>query len=75
MKLSNKTYDILKKIALYLPAVATFILGVSTVWDLQISDKISQTVALVVTLINTVLGVTVDYSSMVYQKNKQEEVG
>ena len=77
MKLSNKTYDILKKIALYvLPALATLILGLGKVWNFPISEQISQTIALVITFINAILGGGLQVSSNQYWKEEnQDEVG
>lgn len=70
MKLQNNTYDILKKIALYvLPALATLILGLGQIWHLNYSQEISQTIALIVTFIDTVLGGILGVSSNNYWKN------
>lgn len=73
MKLSNKSYDILKKISLYvLPALATLILGIGQVWDFPISDKIAQTITLLITFSDTVLGGLLHVSSNNYWKNEEE---
>lgn len=69
MKLQNNQYDILKKIALYfLPALAALILGLSKVWNFPFGDEISQTIALVITFIDTILGGFLEYSSSLYWK-------
>lgn len=72
MKFNNNQYDILKKIALYvLPALATLILGLGQIWNLNYSQEISQTIALVVTFIDTVLGGILGVSSANYWKNAE----
>lgn len=74
MKLSNNVYDILKKICLYvLPALATLILGLGKVWNIPISDQVAQTITLIITFIDTILGGVLHISSQNYWKD--EEVG
>lgn len=77
MKLSNKSYDTLKKVALYvLPALATLILGIGQVWNFPMSDEIAQTIALIVTFIDTCLGGLLNVSSHIYWEEKEnKEVG
>lgn len=73
MKFNNNQYDILKKIALYvLPALATLILGLGQIWHLNYSQEISQTIALIVTFIDTVLGGILGVSSANYWKNVEK---
>lgn len=74
MKLSNNTYDKLKKIALYvLPAIATLILGLGKVWNIPISDQVVQTISLFITFIDTILGVGLHISSNNYWEEYKEE--
>lgn len=59
MKLSNKTYDILKWIAGYvLPGITTFWLAVGKVWGIPYTAEIGATLAAFVVLMNTILGIS-----------------
>lgn len=72
MKMSNKTYDILKDIALYvLPALATLILALGNIWGIPYAEAIAATI----TAIDTFLGAVLKISSINYDKEqgKQEE--
>jgi len=63
--MSNKTYDILKWIALVvLPALATLYLGLSSYWHLPYPEEIAGTITLVDAFLGTLLGI----SSINYQK-------
>lgn len=65
MKMSNKTYDILKFIALkVLPALATLILALGAIWHLPYYEAIAATI----TAIDTFLGAILGISSNEYQK-------
>ena len=73
MKLSNKWYDILKKIALYvLPALATLIITLGKIWGWDISESVAATV----TAIDTFLGAILGFSSKKYWEQQEgEELG
>ena len=59
MKLSNKTYDILKYIAQYvLPALGALYFGLSKIWGLPYGTEIVGTIALVDTFLGTLLGLS-----------------
>ncbi len=59
MKLSNNTYDILKKIALYvLPALATLVLTVGKVWNIPYTEQIAATITAIDTALGTILGIS-----------------
>lgn len=59
MKLNNNTYDLLKKVALYfLPALATLILAVFTIWNLPYGEQIAGTITAIDTFIGAVLGIS-----------------
>jgi hypothetical protein len=59
MILSNKTYDTLKYIALYvLPALATLILTVGSIWGLPYSEAIAGTVTAIDTFIGALIGIS-----------------
>jgi hypothetical protein len=68
-KMSNKTYNILKWIAItVLPALAAFVgtIGTATNWELT-----SITVT-VITALDTFLGTIIGVSSVNYQKEKRD---
>lgn len=57
--LSNRTYDILKYIALIaLPAIQVFWLTIGKIWDLAYTVEIGATIGAVALLLGTLLGVS-----------------
>jgi len=69
MTMSNKTYDILKFIALkVLPALATLILALGAIWNIPYSEAIAATI----TAIDTFLGAILGISSKEYAKEQKE---
>ena len=63
--MSNKTYDVLKDIALYvLPALATLIITLGGIWGFQHAEAIAGTI----TAIDTFLGAILKISSNSYHK-------
>lgn len=65
MKLSNKVYDVLKWIALYLlPALGTLYFALSGIWGLPYGEQIVGTI----TAADTFLGVLLGISSANYKK-------
>lgn len=65
--MTNKTYDILKWIALVvLPAIATLYSVVANIWGWSYSYEISATI----TAINTALGSILGISSVNYYKKR-----
>lgn len=69
MKLSNKVYDILKWIALYLlPALGTLYFALSGIWGLPYGEQIVGTI----TAADTFLGVLLGISSASYKKEARE---
>ena len=67
--MSNKTYDTLKKIAMYvLPAIATFVITVFKIWNIPYGDEIGATI----TAIDTALGVILGISSANYSKKENK---
>lgn len=70
MKLSNKTYDILKWIAqLLLPAVATLYFALAGIWGFPYGEQIVGTI----TAIDTFLGVILGISTAQYKKATTNE--
>jgi hypothetical protein len=67
MKLSNKTYDILKWIAMVvIPAVGTLYFALAGIWGLPYGEEIMGTLTAVDTFIGVVLGI----STLQYNKTK-----
>lgn len=61
MKMTNKTYDILKWIALILlPALATFYAAIAAVWCLPYTEQVVGTITAVDTLLGTLLKISAD---------------
>ena len=59
MKLSNATYDLLKKIALYiLPALATLWLTLGKIWGFPYTTEIGATITAVDVFIGACLGIS-----------------
>ena len=66
MKLTNKTYDVLKWIAQYLlPAAGTLYFALSGIWGLPYGEQIVGTI----TAIDTFLGVILGISTMQYNNS------
>lgn len=61
--MSNRLYDILNKVQRWLPALATFYVGLALIWNLPLGDEISKTIGLVASLLAATLEVaTVSYN-------------
>lgn len=70
MKLSNKVYDILKWIAMYLlPAAGTLYFALSGIWGLPYGEQIVGTI----TAIDTFIGVILGISTSQYKKAENGE--
>ena len=66
MKMSNKTYDILKWIALwFLPALATLYFALAGIWNLPYGEQVLGTIS----AIDTFLGVLLGLSNAKYKNN------
>nr|DAS58802.1 MAG TPA: holin [Caudoviricetes sp.] len=66
LKLSNKTYDILKYIAQYvLPACGTLYFALAGIWNLPYGEQIVGTI----TAVDTFLGVLLGVSTNTYNKS------
>ncbi len=64
--MKNKTYDLLKKIALVvLPAIATLVITLFQIWDIPYGEQIGATI----TAIDTALGVLLGISTYNYNRN------
>ena len=59
MKLSNKTYDILKYVAQYvLPALGTLYFAIAKIWNLPYGVEIVGTITAVDTFLGALLGIS-----------------
>ena len=59
MKMSNRTYDILKWIAqILLPALSTFYFAIAGIWHLPFGEQVVGTVAAVDTFLGILLGIS-----------------
>ena len=71
MKMSNKTYDVLKWVALVaLPAIEVFWLTLGNIWHFPYVVEIGSTIAAVDVLLGSLLGV----SNLRYKKAGQEQM-
>ena len=67
MKLSNKVYDVLKWIAMYLlPAVGTLYFALSGIWGFPYGEQVVGTI----TAVDTFLGVILGISTATYNKRE-----
>ena len=67
MKLSNKVYDVLKWIAMYLlPALGTLYFALAGIWNFPYGEQVVGTI----TAADTFLGVLLGISTAQYQKDK-----
>lgn len=70
MKLSNRVYDILKWIAMYLlPAAGTLYFALAGIWGLPYGEQIVGTI----TAVDTFLGVLLGISNVQYKKAENSE--
>lgn len=68
--MSNKTYDVLKKIAqIWLPAIGTLYFAVASIWGLPYSEEIVGTITAVDAFLGAILGI----STAQYNKKLKEE--
>lgn len=65
MKMSNKVYDVLKWIAMYLlPAAGTLYFALAGIWNLPYGEEVVGTI----TAVDTFLGVLLGISNVQYKK-------
>lgn len=59
MSLSNKTYDVLKWIALVvLPAIGALYFGIAQIWGLPYAEQVVGTITAIDTFLGALLGIT-----------------
>ncbi len=67
MKFSNKVFDVLKWIALYLlPALGTLYFALSTIWGMPYGEQIVGTITAIDAFLGAVLGIST------YNYNKED---
>ena len=65
MKMTNKVYDVLKWIAMYLlPAIGTLYFALAGIWSLPYGEQVVGTI----TAVDTFLGVLLGISNAQYKK-------
>ena len=68
MKIGNKTYDVLKWIAMYLlPALGTLYFALSSIWGLPYGEEVVGTI----TALDAFLGVLLGISTAQYNKRAE----
>lgn len=59
MKLSNRAYDILKWIAMYLlPAIGTLYFAIASIWNLPYGEQVVGTITAIDTFLGVLLGIS-----------------
>ena len=59
LKMSNKTYDILKYFAqVVIPAISALYFGLATIWGLPYGEEIVGTLAVIDTFLGALLGIS-----------------
>ena len=67
--MSNKTYDILKIVAIIvLPLIQTLYFGLAQIWGFGFGEQINATIQLIIGAINVILGAALVKSSADYHK-------
>ena len=67
MKLSNKTYDIIKFIALLIAPIATFVAALVDIWGIPYGSQIVATIS----ALDVFVGALVVILKTIYDKNKE----
>lgn len=71
MKMQNKTYDILKIVALMLMPLITFLAAIGDIWSIPYTAQITATLA----ALDTLLGAILKISSDNYHKEGESDDG
>ena len=74
MVLKNRTYDILKNIALYvLPALATLILTLGGIWGIPYAEAIAATITAIDTFLGAILGISSNKYQALQEMHEADE--
>lgn len=72
--MSNKTYDILKWIAMYfLPALGTLYFALAGIWGFPFGEEVVGTIAALDTFLGVVLGISNAHYKKVQKEIEEEE--
>ena len=72
--MSNKTYDVLKWIAMYLlPALGTLYFALAGIWGLPFGEEIVGTITALDTFLGVVIGISNAHYKKVQSDNEIEE--
>ncbi len=69
MKLKNESYDVLKRVALMIVPLITFLAALGDIWGIPHTTEITATLA----ALDTLIGALLQISSNNYYKDKHEE--
>lgn len=73
MKISNKTYDILKWLCLiFLPASSTLYWTLSSIWGWPYAEQVTGTIAAVTTFIGVIIGIS---TKTYYSEIRHDDLG
>ena len=73
MKISNKTYDILKWLCLiFLPASSTLYWTLSNIWGWPYAEQVTGTIAAVTTFIGVIIGIS---TKTYYSEQHHDDLG
>ena len=76
MKLSNRQYDILKRIALIAAPLITFLGAVCVIWKVPFAEQITATLAALDTLLGSILiKLGIDYNKNLMDKDEVVDMG
>lgn len=76
MRMSNKTFDILKVVQKILVLLATFYTTIANIWGLPFGDQISKTFLACATLLIGILEIsTATYKADLLAQNEEESHG
>lgn len=76
MRLSNRTYDVLKTIAFIIAPLLTFASAVCIIWNVPYSEQITATLAALDTMLGALLKNSTDiYRAETPQSNFNEDYG
>lgn len=71
MSMSNKTYDILKWITMYLlPAAGTLYFALAGIWGLPYGEQVVGTITAVDTFLGVILGISTSQYNKIADKEK-----
>lgn len=71
MKLSNETYDLLKKVMFRMPTIILVLVGLWMIWDLPYKTQVYMSLL----FLNSALGWSLDFSCMNYTSPDHHDEG